>query len=94
MTPRKHCDTIKKWADGAEVQGYNPLEKEWKDIRYPMFNDEEVYRIKPESIRIALHSNSDNQIVPIMWYGNSNFDEIETYESFVRWLTEEVHYEM
>jgi len=20
MTPRKHCDTIKKWADGAEVQ--------------------------------------------------------------------------
>ena len=94
MTPRKHSEIIKKWADGAEVQGYNPLEKEWKDIRYPMFNDEETYRIKPRILRVALHSNSDNQVVPVMWYESSTFDNIEKYDSFIRWLTDEVIYEV
>lgn len=94
MTKKKHSEIIKKWADGAAVQWYNPLEKEWQDVRCPMFHDEETYRIKSGIIRVALHSNSDNQVVPVMWDESSNFDDIEKYDSFIKWLTDEVIYEV
>lgn len=94
MTSKKHCDIIKKWADGAEVQWYDPINKEWLYVDCPGFYDEETYRIKPEIIRIALHYNSNNQAVPIMWSKACIFAEIEKYDTFIQWLTEEIEYEM
>lgn len=92
MTKKQHSEIIKKWADGAEVQFYH--DGKWSDILFPTFNDTVRYRIKPKIIRIALHSNSDNQAVPVMWDESSNFNEIEKYDSFIRWLTNEVDYEV
>lgn len=94
MTSKKHCDIIKKWADGAEVQWYNPINGEWKDVGHPGFYEEETYRIKHGIIRIALHSNSDNQAIPVMWHESIEYNEIEKYESFIQWLTGEIEYEM
>lgn len=92
MTKKVHSEIIKKWADGAEVQFYHG--GKWSDILFPTFIDTVRYRIKPEIIRVALHSNSDNQAVPVMWDESSNFDDIEKYDTFIQWLTEEIEYEM
>lgn len=92
MAKKKHSEIIKKWADGAEVQFYH--DGKWSDILFPTFNDTVEYRIKPRIIRVALHYNSGNQIVPVMWDESSNFDDIEKFGSFIKWLTDEVYYEV
>jgi hypothetical protein len=43
----KHADLIHAWADGADIQLYDPFNKVWKDS-YPMWRIDEQYRIKPE----------------------------------------------
>ena len=50
MTPRKHAELIKAWADGAEIQrhcrgvaGFGM----WIDAPNPTWADDEVYRRKP-----------------------------------------------
>jgi hypothetical protein len=46
MTPRKHAELIKAWADGAEIQvlaGDNT----WVDTGSPQWLDYNEYRIKP-----------------------------------------------
>lgn len=92
MTSKKHCDIIKKWADGAEVQFYH--DGKWSDILFPTFNDTVRYRIKPEIIRVALHRNGTDSVIAIMWHDKFKFNEIEKYDTFIRWLTEEIEYEM
>ena len=92
MTSKKHCDIIKKWADGAEVQ--ISYDGEWTDTQFPTFDDKEEYRIKPKIVRIALHRNMNGSNSPIMWSKECIFEEIEKYESFIQWLTGEIEYEM
>jgi len=45
-TPHKHADTIKAWADGAEIE-FNDM-GHWSSIEEPSWRDEFEYRIKPE----------------------------------------------
>jgi hypothetical protein len=48
--PHKHAEIIKAWADGADVQYYDPLSKEWCDIReQPHWFYDSTFRIKPET---------------------------------------------
>ncbi len=49
MTPHKHADLIKAWADGAIIQYWrNPYG--WEDCakNYPAWDEGAEYRIKPE----------------------------------------------
>ena len=94
MTKKKHSGIIKRWLHGAAIQWYDPMNEKWVDVECPEFYDGETYRIKPGIIRVALHSNSDNRVVPVIWYDSSNFDAIEKYDSFIKWLTDEVGYEV
>jgi hypothetical protein len=49
MKPHKHAELIKAWADGAEIQIFNPDNMEWEDLQCtPVWNDQMKYRIKPE----------------------------------------------
>lgn len=44
----KHCEVIKAWADGAEVQSFCTEDKKWITLASPFFwNPEHEYRIKP-----------------------------------------------
>ena len=43
----KHCEIIKAYADGAEVQVKTQPSGIWADLRYPAFRDHIDYRIKP-----------------------------------------------
>ena len=46
--PHKHAELIKQWADGAEIEWYNELHREWLDIKNPLWNRDRKYRVKPK----------------------------------------------
>lgn len=46
-TPHKHCELIKAWADGAEIE-FHIGENEWDLVGQPSWRVEQEYRIKPE----------------------------------------------
>jgi hypothetical protein len=47
MTPRKHAELIKAWADGAEIEAQLPSGA-WAVCHDPYWGENSVYRIKPE----------------------------------------------
>ena len=46
VAPRKHAELIKKWADGAEIQGFH--QGFWIDTQFPVWSERGEYRVKPE----------------------------------------------
>lgn len=50
MTPHKHAEVIKAWADGAEIQYRSPesMSISWNDTKDPAWNVEFEYRVKPQ----------------------------------------------
>ena len=50
-TPRKHVDIIKAWADGYEVEAYNPERDAWVSTPEPGWFENIEYRVKPGVIR-------------------------------------------
>jgi len=47
MTPHKHAELIKEWADGAEIQFYFENEEVWRYVESPQWHKGTKYRIKP-----------------------------------------------
>lgn len=52
LTPRKHCETIKAWADGAEIQARDKFAcssawSDWFDAPHPAWTESTEYRVKP-----------------------------------------------
>lgn len=48
MKPHKHCELIKAWADGAEIESYSKLSHKWVKLETPAWEQDCEYRIKPE----------------------------------------------
>ena len=46
-TPHPHCEIIKQWADGAEVQVKGPSSPNWVVVSDPLWRHDAEYRIKP-----------------------------------------------
>lgn len=46
--PRPHASLIHAWAEGAEIQFYDPGPQQWVDIKSPRFLHDFQYRIKPD----------------------------------------------
>ena len=51
MTPHKHCEVIKAWADGAEVQTRRDAGEMWTGIEFHCFSEHAEYRIKPRTVK-------------------------------------------
>lgn len=49
MKKHKHCELIKAWADGEEIE-YKNSYGEWERDTNPEWNDWSEYRIKPNSV--------------------------------------------
>jgi len=49
--PHKHAEVIKAWADGADIEVYNPRRQEWDtlDMVSPVWSIRLQYRIKPDN---------------------------------------------
>lgn len=52
-TPHKHAALIKAWADGAEIEYWAEIERQWKHNSIPTWTGRK-YRIKPETISIPM----------------------------------------
>ena len=50
MKPHKHCELIKAWADGAEIQRRKYASNEWVDTD-PDWRVGTEYRIKPRTVK-------------------------------------------
>jgi hypothetical protein len=62
----KHADLIKAWADGAKIQEYKIHLDEWRDISpYPVWDEQLVYRIKPEPRWFGLTGSEVRQLKDI-----------------------------
>ena len=49
MKPNKHAELIKAWADGAEIEVYQPAFGRWEEAEpAPAWHTSFEYRIKPE----------------------------------------------
>jgi hypothetical protein len=48
MKPKKHAAVIKAWADGADVEFYSTVDRQWKPSREPAFADNLQYRVAPQ----------------------------------------------
>ena len=87
MKPHKHCELIKAWADGAEIQVKvkNCVDGDyWIDEHFPYWNDERYeYRIKPEPkpdayvfARIGFVV-AYNKPIPTFAYGDEVIDNLK-----------------
>lgn len=47
-TPHKHRDVIIAWANGAQIQYRDNLREIWRDTDMPLWDEDEVYRVKPK----------------------------------------------
>lgn len=90
MKPRKHCEVIKAWADGAKIES-RWSDGVWRDSVDPSWSETHEYRIKPERkrYRVALFSygpcTAASQEVANAYEFNST--------GFIRWLTDWVEYD-
>jgi hypothetical protein len=86
----KHCDLIKAWADGAEIQ-CRKHNSDWADIvgGSPSWFHEWEYRIKPKTIkyRLALIQGWDYPWVNAAM-SKAEAANMEDTSSFVRWLSD------
>jgi len=89
----KHSELIKAWADGAEIQYYDPGLFTWVDMcgRELNWHPEAQYRIKPEKkivkYRLSLSNCNGNYSV---YACTPDYYEIMAYkQSFIKWLGDE-----
>jgi hypothetical protein len=96
MSPHKHSELIKKWADDDSIVIQSKMpDGAWVDSSYPCWNKTTEYRIKPETIRYR---------VALMYVGTCNYaqsvnDESEaamlyTGKNFIKWLTDWIEVEI
>ena len=51
MQAKKHSEMIKAWADGYEIEAFNPERQVWVSTPEPGWFDDIEYRVKPGEIR-------------------------------------------
>ena len=59
--PRKHSELIEAWADGADIELYDPGTKKWIHISTPSWWKDAKYRIKTTR-ELVCNINSDGEI--------------------------------
>lgn len=60
MHPHKHCELIKAWADGAEIEARESDTHEWGFCKHPAWVDFYEYRIKPKPDKVVYASSRYN----------------------------------
>lgn len=75
MTPHKHAEVIKAWADGAEIEFRFSRDELWKPCKNnsPGWLEETQYRVKPkEPVVKEVHVGMGLQYPCIASWANSN----------------------
>ena len=68
----KHCDVIKAWADGAEIQFKCPNDLHWSNAPdNPEWLDKLEYRVKPEKKQLWARPYTNKDVFPaVLWAGH------------------------
>lgn len=92
--PHKHCEVIKAWADGAQVQLLDC--NTWRDVPSPSWNAEWQYRVKPKTIRyrVALINETDKRIETTTADTDEQAKCIESWTTFIKWITDWIEVEV
>lgn len=92
--PHKHCEVIKAWADGAEIQ-YRE-KGGWMKCNSPQWFEETEYRVKPKAIRyrVALLNKSNGWPYTIAINIPSEEQRTKEWSHFDRWLTDWIEVEV
>ncbi len=77
--PHVHAEVIKAWADGATIQFWDRVNKEWDNVfdNNPSWAETEKYRVKPEV-------KSDAELLWVAFGGASESFHNIGKDSFVR----------
>jgi hypothetical protein len=81
MKPHKHAELIKAWADGAEIEEYKQVVKEWCLDKNPTWAPWAEYRIKPKE-KVVRWLWAWRNSVSNDWFQASRYmteDEAKTY---------------
>lgn len=95
MTPHKHAEVIKAWADGAEIQYRSPesMSISWNDTKDPAWNVEFEYRVKPQPKKCVPYKRYLGYGVrgagSIGVYYKDNTFNPEEYHDFIKWIDTE-----
>ena len=82
----KHCDLIKAWADGVEIQQRYDRSKEWQDIGpFPSWVESFEYRIKPKTIKYRVALFTDNSLAVSSEVDAKYWEENRWFK---RWVTD------
>lgn len=99
MTPHKHAELIKAWADGAEIEYFSENTKKWYFDSRPGWDRAIQYRIKPKKkwYRVAFFSRQVEGGELAEWAGiTAAPDGEKAFEAridFSRWITDRIYYE-
>lgn len=95
-----HCDVIKAWADGADIQVLGAdFSNKWVDVAQPVWDARFKYRVKPKPVakwyRVALFKWGDGRYT---FSVISNAERMEQFygnhENFIRWVTDRQYVEI
>lgn len=95
--PHKHCEVIKAWADGAEIQVKDPALNRWSPLtEHPRWYEDMEYRIKPKTIRyrVALLRYDDGRVTTCNAETEVQEKSLREWHEFVRWLTDWIEVEV
>lgn len=76
------------WANGAQIQYKRYNATVWEDVTCPLWMDDYVYRIKPETIkykRFMYRFGNSHQVTAVTPDRQAD-DPRETWNSFVKWI--------
>lgn len=93
----KHCDLIKAWADGADIQcwdKYTSAHGVWRDIcgKDVNWNPEIEYRIKPEDkfikYKVGLFTFGNDKLMAMV-RESDRYSQTEKEIHFIKWILDE-----
>jgi hypothetical protein len=79
MPKHVHCELIKAWADGAEIEFFNPFSEDWKTTPAPKWNLNVQYRVKPKEPKYKVGDmlmSNDFKVFEVLSIHRDNFENI------------------
>jgi len=80
MKKHVHCELIKAWADGAQIQYKGPNDSDWRDAEKPIWLENCEYRLKPKppvtTYRWALSGRVTGDYITESWYSREEIEAL------------------
>jgi hypothetical protein len=99
MPKHVHCELIKAWADGKEIDFYDVDSNKWLTCEKPAWNKNIRYRIKPElspthQVRFFIYHPYCAYYEHVCGNVRSEEDALlwEKDPRFIKWITDWIHY--